>query len=175
MFFADIVKEVLARPAIFILGLLRLAREPVGALPPGKLAHHRTAFQKMFMERCAADTACCGLLPEREVVGIKQAQRFLGAFKEIRLVTLKRLHPGNVHITQIKRLFTAIHPLRQGHTSATGGLNADGVKARCNPDIVHLWRLAQMIGIVGCKALWPIEECMNSSFGQHRHPLHRRL
>ena len=76
-FAGDIAKEVLTLPRVFIRGCLPFIRKPVRPLPPGDFTHDGTLIQQMLMERRAAHTARSGLLPEREVVSIKQAQRFL--------------------------------------------------------------------------------------------------
>ena len=91
------------------------------------------------------------------------------------LVALKRLHPGDIYITQIKWLFPAVHPLAERHTRAASRLDTYRIKAGRNPDIVHLGRQSQMIGIVGGKTFRSIEKRMDAGFAQHWHPVDRHF
>ena len=124
------------------------------------------------MERCAAHAPCSCLLAIGEVVGIEQSQGFFGSFKQVMLVALEWLHAADVHITQIKRFFARVHPLRQCHACPTRGLDANRIEARRDPNIVHLRRKAKVIGIVWGKAFGSVEECVNASLAQHGHTVH---
>ncbi len=125
----------------------------------------------MMVKRRAPHPARGGLLPVREVVGVEQAQRLFRALEKVCLVPLKRLHAGDIHIAQIERLFAAVHPLRQRHARATRRLYTDGIEAGGDPDVVHFWRKAKVIGIVRGKAFGAVEEGMYPCLGQHRHPI----
>src|SRR5210317_2407614 len=125
MFTGGIFKPVLAFPAVFIVTLLALIREPVGAFPSRQFAKDCAVLFQMFMERCAAYAPRSCLLTIGEVIGIEQPQGFFGPFTQVMFITLEWLHAADVHITQIKRFFARVHPLRQYHARAACGLDAD--------------------------------------------------
>ncbi len=154
-----------------VLFFLACAGEPVGALPSRQFAKDGAVFGQLRVEGRAPDSACCGLLAIREVIGIQQAKGFGRAFHQIALVALKRLHPRNVDIAQIEGLCAVFHPLRQRHARAARRLDADRIEPCGNPDIVHLGRKAKVIGIIGRKAFGTVEKSMDPCLGQHRHPV----
>ena len=78
-------------------------------------------------------------------------------------------------IAQIEGLLAGVHPAGQSHARPAGGLDPDRVEARRDPDIVHLGREAQVIGIVGGEAFRPVEKRVDPGLGEHGHPVDRRL
>ena len=97
-FIGDIVKEILALPTVFIRRVLTRLAKPIRPLPPGKLPHDRTLVKKLRMERRTANTPRCDFLTVGIVIRIKQAERFLGALYQIRLVGLKWLHTRDINV-----------------------------------------------------------------------------
>ena len=175
VFLRHVVEPGLAFPAKGIGRILARAPVPVRPFPARQFAKHRAALGQRTVERRATQPPCAGLLPVGPVIGIEQAQRLGHTGGEIRLVALRRVHPGNVHIAQIERFFTRVHPGGQCHARAARRLDADGVEPGGHPDIVHLGRLAQQISVVGGKAFGAVEEGVDAHRAQHRHPVHRRL
>ena len=90
-------KRWLPARAVLFCGGLAGGRDPVGALPTRKLAHHRAALQQGAVQRAAPYAAGGGLLAVGEVIGIEQAQSLGHAAGEIGPVALERLHPRDVH------------------------------------------------------------------------------
>ncbi len=70
------------------------------------------------MERRAADAPRGGFLAIGEVIGVEEAQRFLGAFEQVVPVALERLHPADIDIAQVEGFLAILHPLRQRHARA---------------------------------------------------------
>ena len=66
-----------------------------------------------------------------------------------------------------------IHPVRQSHSGATGGLDAHRIEPGTDVKIFNLHRRPQMIGIVRCKTFRAIEERVNTRLGQSRKTVHR--
>ena len=125
VFFADVVKEVLAQPTVFIFRFLGFACKPIGAFPSGQFAHHSATLKQVFVEWRAANATRCCLLAEWKMIGVQQAKRLFRPLEQVCFVALEWLHPRNVDIAQIERLFACVHPLCQCHTCATRGLNSD--------------------------------------------------
>ena len=136
MFLTHVVEEILALPAVLILWLLRLAREPVCALPPRQFTHDSATLNQVVMKGRPAHTSRGFLLQIGEVIGVKQTQSLFRTLKEVSFVPLERLHTGDVHIAQIKWLIAFIHPLRQSRASAASRLNTDRVKATGYPEVI---------------------------------------
>ena len=129
----------------------------------------------MVMEGRASDPTRRGLLAVGVVIGIKQPQRFGGAFHQIAFVALERVHATDIYIAQIERFFAILHPLGQRHPGPTCRLDPDRIEPGSNPDIVHFGRKTQVIGIIRRKAFRTVEEGMDACAAQHRHTIHGRL
>ena len=84
-------------------------------------------------------------------------------------VALKRLHPTDVDIPEIKGFLTIFHPLRQSLPRTAGGLNTNRIEAGSYPNIIHLRRQAKMIGVIGGKTLRSVEKRVDSRRTQHWH------
>ena len=105
------------------------------------------------------------------MIGVKQAERFLGPLKQIMFVALERLHTADVHVAQIIRLFTCVHPCRQRLTRAASRLDADRIESSRDPNIVHLWCQTKVVSIIRCERFWPVKERVDARLCQHRHPV----
>ena len=127
------------------------------------------------MKRRPPDSARRCFLPIGIVIGEKQAQRLRRAGMEIGSVPLKGFHPRNVDIAEVERPFAVLHPLGKRHARPAGGLDADGVEPRRDPDIVHARCQAEMIGIVRREAFRPVEESVDAGARKDRHPVYRLL
>ena len=168
-------EPVLAFPAVAVVARLPRFGEPVGPFPARKLTEHGAFGLERLVQGRAADAAGGGLLPIREMVGVEQAEGFLRPLVEVAPVALERLHPGDVDIAEVEGFRPGVHPRRQRHPGAARRLDADRVEPGGNPDVVHLRRKAEVVGIVGGEALGAVEEGVNAGLGQHRHPVHRHL
>ena len=110
-------------------------------------------------------------LAVREMVGIKKPQCFRHPALQIRAVCLKRLHPADIHIPQIHRRIAGVHPFGKRHAGTACRLDADGIKAGGDKEILQLRCLAKDIAVIGGKALGPVEEGLDSRLCQHRKAL----
>ena len=172
---ASIVEPVLPLPAIAVLALLPFAGEPVGALPAGRLAEDgATRLQVLVQRRAPHATGSCRLAVG-EMVGIEQAERLDGAVVEIGPVALEGLDAADVDVPQVEGRLAILHPLRQRHAGAAGGLDADGVEAAADPEVFQVLRLAEVVAVVRSEALRTIEEGVDAGGGEQRHALHRFL
>ena len=172
MFGFLVVKPVLPRPGILILCRLPRIGEPIGALPPGGFAKHRTARLQMIVQRRSAHPARGGKLAVREVIGIEQAKRFADPFLQIFAVALKGLRAPDINFPQIKRRFAFCYPMRQGIARPTRRRDANRIIPCRNPVAAQFRRFAQIIAIIGCETFRTVEKRMNARRLKQRQAVH---
>ena len=168
MFGGLIFKPILPPPSVSVGALLTWPGEPICPLPASKFTHDAAVFQQMHVNRAAPDAPRGGLLAVGEVIGVEEPQRFGRARRQIGSIALKGLHSRDVYVAQIKGFLPILHPLRQRHAGTARGLDTDGVEPGGDPDIVHLRRLAEVIGIIGRETFGAVKEGMNPRLRQQR-------
>ena len=125
------------------------------------------------MKGRAPHTACRGLLPIGEVVGIEQAKRFPCPVDKVGPVAHEGLHPADVDIGEIERRVSVFHPVGQRHARPARGLDADRIEPGGDEIAAQFRCLAQVIGVVGGEAFGTIEKGMDTGALQQRHTVDR--
>ena len=87
---------------------------------------------------------------------------------QILFVALERLHANDVNVAEVERFFACVHPFSQRHACTARGLNADGVEARCDPNVIAARGEAEVVGVVWCEAFRAVEEGVYTCFGECR-------
>ena len=175
-----VVEPVLALPAVAVFGLLALGAGALGqiperALPAGGLAEAGAARFQPLVERRVAHAARGLVVAIGEVVGVEQAERLGDAIDKVGLVALEREHAADVDAHQVHGGLAGMHPFGQRLAGAAGGLDADGVEAGGDEEVLQLGRLAEQIAVVGREAFGAVEEGVDAGARQDRQARHGLL
>ena len=102
---------------------------------------------------------------------VEQPESLDGAVSQELLRAVELLESTNVDIGQVDMLFALGHPMRQRHTRATGGLDADRIEARGHPHTRQVRRLPEDVAVVGSEALGSVEDQPQASLVQLGHTI----
>ncbi len=97
-----VFEPVLPLPAVAILALLALSREPIGPLPSRNFAEDCAASLQVLVKWGASYTTRRRHLPIGEMIGVQKTERLGNPVLEIESVLLERLGTADIYFPQIE-------------------------------------------------------------------------
>ena len=173
------IEPVLLAPGVFVSGLDACGREPVGALPPRRLAEAGVVGGEARVQRAEPHRARGLHLPMRPVHLEEQTQALPRAIGQIAAVVLESGKAGDIELGEVHRRLPLDDPFRYHLAGAGGAEDPLAVEAGGNEEARELRRLSQHELVVRGEALGPVHELADGRLLKHRQELdrvgHRKL